>query len=222
MDLITAVQRNNLEGVRLFVEIGFGKDQCDIDGWTPLYWASYLGYLEVTQYLVEQGATLDKTANLGFTPLSVAALYGHLDVVRYLLEQGADRDKADNAGQTPLHGAARWGHLETVILLMCYGADLNARNNGGQLPIDVARTEEIEQAIRDEPRRRMDHGHKRATEQDQHPNAAEPQEAVEEEGQSNKLPGAEVEEETKVASEDEDSEPSDGEDDSYGMRAALG
>ena len=55
------------------------------------------------------------------------------------------------------------------MLLMSYGADLNARTNRGQLPIDVARTEEMKQIIRDEPRRCMDHSHKRATEHDSHP-----------------------------------------------------
>ena len=57
---------------------------------------------------------------------------------------------------------------------MSYGADLNARNNGGQLPIDAAHSEEIKQAIRDEPRRRqMDEAPgKRATEQDRHSNAS--------------------------------------------------
>ena len=105
---------------------------------------------------------------------------------------------------------------------MVYGADLNARNKDGRLPIDVpGATEEIKQAIRDEPRRRMDHGHKRATEQDRHPNAAtsasaqqeDDEEAVvdEEEVPSKKRPR--LEEEGKVAEEDEDSEPSDEEDD---------
>ena len=79
-----------------------------------------------------------------------------LDLVRYLLEQGADRDKANSRGQTPLHlAAAHWTGLETAKLLMVYGADLNARNYIGQLPIDRARTEEIKQAILDEPRRRI-------------------------------------------------------------------
>ena len=81
---------------------------------------------------------------------------------------------------------------------------------------------EIRQAIRDEPRRRMDHGHKRATEQDRHPNAAtsasaqQEQEGEGDEEQSNKRPrleeGADAEV-GKVADEDEDSEPSDGEED---------
>ena len=32
------------------------------------------------------------------------------------------------------------------------------RTDSSKLPIDIARTEEMKQAIRDEPRRRMDHG----------------------------------------------------------------
>jgi hypothetical protein len=112
------------------------------------------------------------------------------------------------------------------MLLMSNGANLNARDNRGLLPIDLAANEEIKQAISDEPRRRMDHGHKRATEQDRHPNAAatlaSAQQEVQEQ-QSNKRPrldnegGAVVavaeEEDTKVAEEDEDSEPSSDEED---------
>ena len=77
-----------------------------------------------------------------------------------MLEQGADRDKASVDGMTPLHYAAHNGHLEiAMLLLMSYGADLNARTNAGRLPIDFAYNEEMKQAIRDEPRLRMDHGH---------------------------------------------------------------
>ena len=137
---------------------------------------------------------------------------GHIEVVRYLLEQGANREKADHVGHTSLHIAAQQGHLEIAQLLMVYGADLNARNNRGQLPINMpGATEEIKQAIRDEPRRRLDHGHKRATEQDRHPNAATSasaqQEAEDEAGKE--------EEEGIVADEDQDSEPSDDEDDGH-------
>ena len=154
----------------------------------------------------------------GDIPLNDACASGNLEVARYLLEQGADRDKA--GGMTPLHIAAHKGYLEIAKLLMVYGADLNARTVGGQLPIDVTRNEEIKQAIRDEPRRRIGHGHKRATEQDRHPNAATSasaqQDDEEEEEPNSKKPrldeGVEAEE-GKVAEEDEDSKPSDEEDD---------
>ena len=172
---------------------------------------------------------MENTSCSGLSPLYIACCYGRLDgrldVARYLLEQGADRDKATPYGWTPLHTAALSGHLETAKLLMVYGANLNARTNNNNrgvynnlLPIDMARTEEVKQAIRDEPRRRMEEAPgKRATEQDKHPNTASAHQ-VEEEGEDEprrKKPRLDegVTEEDKVAEEDEDSEPSDGEDD---------
>ena len=205
-----AAREGNLERVVLLVEQGTEKDEIfENRQETALCVAAEKGHLDIIRCLVEQGADMEKADIDGWNPLLNAAAFGNLDVMRYLLEQGADREKADNSGHTPLHFAASQGHLEPVKLLMVYGADFNARNNDGQLPIDLADTEEIEQAIRDEPRRRMDHGHKRATEQDRHPDAATS--ASENQGEElvYKKPRLEGEqEEGKVAEEDEDSEPS--------------
>ena len=175
--------------------------------------AAWNGNLKRVQELVERGADIEKTSSFGdFTPLVSACTNGQLEVARYHLEKGANRDKASNGGWTPLHHAALRGHLETTKVLMVYGADLNARTNHGKLPIDVARTEEIKQAIRDEPRRRMDEAPgKRATEQDRHPIAAISSSAQQEddEEQHNKRRA----DEGKVADEDQDSEPSSDDDD---------
>ena len=92
------------------------------------------------------------------------------------------------------------------MLLMSYGA----RNKHDELPIDVARAEEIKQAI-------MDHGHKRSTEQDCHPNAvaATGVQQEEDEEMEEKVKGEDIrsskrqrQEEGKVAEEVEESEPS--------------
>ena len=218
-DLYDAAEVGDLERLILLVEQGVDKNQVggDYDD-TAVAAAAENNHFFAVQYLVEHGADIDKgnTKGARFNPLHYASSAGHFEVARYLLEQGADRGKASDYGDTPLHIAANSGHLEVTKLLMVYGADLNARNHAGELPIDMGGfiTEEIKQAIRDEPRRRMDHGHKRATEQDRHPNAATLAFALqeEEEQQSNKKPrvdeGAGAEE-GNVAEEDEDSEPSD-------------
>ena len=218
MNLQDAAEYGDLDCVQLFLRQGIDKDEADDDGYTALWNAAYAGHLAIVQCLVEQGADIDKAASGGITPLSIAASdVGHVEVVRYLLEQGADRDKADIDGLTPLHVAAIARNLEIAMLLMSYGADLNARNEAGELPIDFARTEEMKQAIRDESRRRLDHYHKRATEQDLHPNAAasasaQQEEETEDEQQNSKRPrldeGVAEAKETKVAEEDEDSKPS--------------
>ena len=177
-------------------------------GGTPLYAASCNGHLTVVRYLVEQRADMEKVDSHGWTPLIV---------VRYLLEQGANRDKAGNYGWTPLHLAANRGHLEIAKLLMVYGADLNARTHDGRLQIDYAHNEEMRQAIRDEPGRRLDEAPgKRCIEQDRHPHAATSASAEQEddegEEQSNKQTAEGEAGEGVVADEDQDSEPSSDED----------
>ena len=98
---------------------------------------------------------------------------------------------------------------------MVYGADLNARTDDGQLPIDMdyLNNEEIKQAIRDEPRRRIDEAPgKRCASSSA---STQQEEGDNEEQQSEKQPclveGAETEN-GMIAEEDEDSEPSDDED----------
>ena len=100
---------------------------------------------------------------------------------------------------------------------MVDGADLNARNHDGELPIDMGwnNTEEIRQAIRDEPERRWNQQpRKRCIEQDRHPHAAtsasaQQEDEEEEERDNKKLPAEEEAEGGKVvADEDQDSEPS--------------
>ena len=211
MDLHDAAREGNLEHIRLLMEQGVDKDQSNSFGTTPLFYASRDGHFDVVQYLVEQGASVDKSCEASYTPLLGAVIRGHLEITRYLLDQGANRDKGSNAGETPLHEAIRKGHLEIAMLLMRYGANLNVRNNRGYLPIDMARTEEIKQAILDEPRRRMDEAPgKRATEQDRHPNAATSAEGDEIVQSNEQVIEGEIaeEDEIRVASEDEDSEPS--------------
>ena len=212
MDLYDAAKVGDLERLQFLLKHGAPTNQ--VGGAfheTVLSVACWKGHLGVVRFLVEQGADIEKADPDGWTPLHVASVYGCVEVVRFLLEEGADRDKAGNSGWTPLHFAARYGHMDVVMLLMSYGSDLNVRSRYGQLPIDVARNEEIKQAIRDEPRRRMDHGYKRATEQDHQPNAAT---GEEEEKEGNMRPNHNdgvANEEGKVAEEDEDSEPSDDE-----------
>ena len=246
-----AAKNGNLDQVTLLIEQGVDKDKPYTDpnirtmatsrgvsggrilppagytlrGYTLLTIASKHDQLPVVRYLVEQGADMEKAdADEGMTALTCASYNGHIDVIRYLLEQGADRDHADGGGDTALHMAARSGHLEPAKLLMVYGADLDAENEDGDLPIEVARDEEIRQAIRDEPRRRMDEAPgKRATEQDRHPNAVasastqQDEDEGDEEEPSNKKPRL-----GEVAEEDQDSEPSDEEDDSNGKKWGIG
>ena len=214
--LITASYHGHVAVVSFLLEQGVDKDKADRYDRTTLFWTVvHKGnanvQLEVAMLLVAYGADMDKANEWGQSPLLYATMNGHFELARYLLEQGANRNIANNNnGSTPLHYAALYSNLEIVTLLMLYGADLNARLQDGRLPIDVTTSEEIKQAIRDEPRRRMDEAPgKRAIEHDRYLNVATfAQQGDEEEVDVKKLLAA-----GEVADEDQDSESSSDEDD---------
>ena len=162
-ELYDSASTGNLARVMLLIEQGTDKNQIgQLRSDTALCRAAGNNHVGVVRYLVEQGADMEIADCNGSNPLLYASTYGHFEVARYLLEQGANRDKESIYGITSLHEAARRVHLEIAKLLMVYGADLNARTDHDKLPIDLADNEMIIKAIRDEPRRRMDHRYKRA------------------------------------------------------------
>ena len=97
-------------------------------GWTPLYIASYEGYLDIVNVLLGAKAKVDKANTMGKTPLNIASWQGHLDIVQVLLDAEADVNMADKDSETPLFAASRNGHFNVVKALVDAKADVNIRN----------------------------------------------------------------------------------------------
>ena len=201
--LLVAAHNGHLPVVTCLVEHGADKDKATNQGHaTPPFAAAGSGHLGIVKYLIECGADKDKAVNDGTSPLLIAAGNGHLAVVHLLVDQGVDVNKDTLATWgliTPLHIAVLEGHLDIAVCLMEQGlANLNARTIHGHLPIDMARTEEMRQAIRDEEIRRKDnHGFKRTPVQDVHLSATSISVEDEEEGEDD-------DDESNESSEDED------------------
>ncbi len=118
--LLSAVEKNNIDIVKFFVNKGVDLNEDDGD---LICVASQYGYLDVVKYLVESEADIHADNDYS---LRVAAVSGKLDIVKLLVENGADI-RADN--DYALQWACINGHLEIVKYLVESGADVNAINN---------------------------------------------------------------------------------------------
>ncbi|KAK6509671.1 hypothetical protein TWF481_004402 [Arthrobotrys musiformis] len=98
---------------------------------TPLYWAAWLGSVDIAIRLIDNGADVEGS-DRGFlgSPLSVASYYRFEDLVRQLIERGADPNGKGGYMGTVLQSAAVGGSHEVVKLLVKAGADFN--KIGGQ------------------------------------------------------------------------------------------
>jgi ankyrin repeat protein len=102
--------------IKVLPEFNADVDTRDVEGRTPLHFASHGYYLggritapslsNVARLLLEHGADVNAQDNEGVTPLHVAALYGRIEVVRTLLEHGANVRAKENHGKTAFHIAS--------------------------------------------------------------------------------------------------------------------
>jgi hypothetical protein len=124
------------EVVKQLHEEGADANAQEVDGWTPLHWASSLGHGAAVQQLLEAGADANaKEHNEGWTPLHWASSLGHDAAVWQLLEAGADANAKDYGGRMPLHVASENGHDTVVQQLLDAGADGNAKEEDGRTPL---------------------------------------------------------------------------------------
>ena len=90
LHLYEASANNNVELVRLLLDIGADINLANRAGETPLYVASLFGYVNIVRILTERGANINKANKNGETPLHIASQNGQVEVVRILLEKGAN------------------------------------------------------------------------------------------------------------------------------------
>eukprot|EP01118_Nematostelium_gracile_P007685 TRINITY_DN2514_c0_g1_i1.p1 TRINITY_DN2514_c0_g1~~TRINITY_DN2514_c0_g1_i1.p1 ORF type:complete len:379 (+),score=74.31 TRINITY_DN2514_c0_g1_i1:45-1181(+) len=94
----------------------------NLEGRTPLYFASSKGYLECMKLLLNHGATVDLGDKHGRTPLWKAACHGHIQATTLLAFEGAKLKSRgmDCNGQDyfPAQIAAKKGHKELAAQLI--------------------------------------------------------------------------------------------------------
>ena len=205
MELHDAVLRGYLPEVKRLVEEEKSDMNLRYGDQSLLMIAARNHNLPVVKYLVEQGADMGAITNDHDNSVLLVAVWYHddVEVPQYFLDLGVDIEETNSRGHTALHCAAHCGHIKTLLLLMSYGANLYARDSRGRLPIDLAKTEEIKQAIRDEEARR-DHSFKRIPEADLLLDRAPPPQEADEQKE-----GVEVGEVGEVSDGDDDDDDDD-------------
>ena len=109
-----------------------------VEGATPLWTASTLGYMDFVKLLVAKGANIEHTTDSKSSPLRGAAFDGHCEVCEFLIDNKADIDKPNQVGQSPLTIAAAMQKKECVELLIKKGADVNHKGHNGDTPLHVS------------------------------------------------------------------------------------
>eukprot|EP01123_Difflugia_compressa_P014425 TRINITY_DN744_c1_g3_i1.p1 TRINITY_DN744_c1_g3~~TRINITY_DN744_c1_g3_i1.p1 ORF type:complete len:400 (-),score=78.31 TRINITY_DN744_c1_g3_i1:233-1252(-) len=140
--LFMAVQYDNIETVKLLIELGANvnlvqeKHKC-----YPLHLAASNNFLDIVDLLIKNGAVIDCPDHRGFTPLFMASAEGYNTCVEKLIKSGANvNHRSMEDYTTAIYHAVNSNRLKVVRLLLEHGADpLSTRNDKNQTLAEIAR-----------------------------------------------------------------------------------
>ncbi len=119
-----AVQRGDVEMMRVLLEAGAKPDAQNRTGAKPLYLAAMNADAAAIAELLDAGEDANAVLTAeGETVLMLTAHTGNPEAVKVLLDRGADPNAQQFRGQTALMWAAAEGHTGVVELLLARGAD---------------------------------------------------------------------------------------------------
>jgi len=151
MDLHTASACGDYAYVRQQIEEGADCNKHNIEGWTPLVYAAFLGHDTVVNLLLEAGNANgnDRTTDgIGMTALMWASACNHESITYFLLQNGVELEAADNKGRTSLVWAAMNGQAAALKLLLGAGANMEtATPEDGRTPLMTAVVNKHELAV---------------------------------------------------------------------------
>lgn len=137
IELIEAVNNNNIESVRKQLEIGANPNEFTYEIYkdhpifrvdikiysTILMKAIEKGYNEISKLLIEKGANVNLSGTYGRTPLMSAASKDNIEIVEMLLKKGALVNIKNTSNG--LGALEMTNNIDIMKLLIKYGANVN-------------------------------------------------------------------------------------------------
>jgi len=121
--LFIAVEKQNMDIIKLLVNAGANVSKSNLKGWTPLHSCAYNGFTEGLDYILSQKTVkIDATNEDGNTALMLSVIEGHEASVASLLAAGADIHTRNNDKLQPLCAAIMAGSFNLVKMLLAAGA----------------------------------------------------------------------------------------------------
>jgi ankyrin repeat protein len=127
-----AVKQRDLVLVQMLLASGADPNSLDKDGFSPLEYATWQGYLPSITLLLEKGADPSLATIDGYTPLHLAAMSNYVEAAKLFIEKGADvnaRAEINHISCTPLDLAINLADADLVQLLLEKGAKPNIAQN---------------------------------------------------------------------------------------------
>lgn len=138
-NFVLAVQNNELEIVKLFLQAGFHPNVCDTLGTPVLSIAVRDSLHDMAKLLISADANVNQVStDRKYSPLMDAVQIGDLTNTKLLLQHAANPDLQSEDGQTALILAVGRQDKQLVALLMKYGADPEIKDKLGMSAIKYA------------------------------------------------------------------------------------
>ena len=119
--LLLALRLKNIEEAKAYIAAEANLNAKDMDGWTPLHFATAIGR-DLTELLLKKGADPNAEDNMGYMPLHVTAIGGTKEVAEILLEYGADLNAKSGDGLRPIYLAILFSNNDLIELFLEHGA----------------------------------------------------------------------------------------------------
>lgn len=137
MLLEKAAALNNVDVLRLLLELGMDINSVTDDDNTALIMSSLYGHIDAVKLLIDAGASLELRNSQGNTALMAATFKGHSAVVRELLRAGASPNAYNNDKVHPVVLAARSNFPKVLRELLKEGGEVNVVDKFNNSPLSL-------------------------------------------------------------------------------------